>query len=375
MGLPSHCPSLLTSVASRLPLISSEPLGWWPYLSKHQADPISPTLPRVCILESALLTRGSLDLDLVALFPEQTLVASRAVPLPSGISPRSSYRRRHVGASSQPLPAPAPFCREARELSTCLRVFDPRPWCCHPAHWAGAPQLWSLGCGDGPGDPHPHCCSFLLSPLCSPPLPLTLPPAPLSESIDHPVLLSGQSHQSFSSVHWHLGWQIFTVPACHPSFAATSRRPERVLWRGVWKAVDRRESRRTGVYVCVLCVLMCRSEPCRYSSSPALSNCGSNITKSTLWSSLTGMDQASSTWPLSFFLGDLSSQPCRPNILASHVSPSRLPNTCAQLRLLGPSSRSGELTHAHWDNAVRDVWSLFLHQVVWFCLNEMEYLH
>ena len=105
------------------------------------------------------------------------------------------------------------------------------------------------------------------------------------------------------------------------------------------------------VCVCV-CVLHVGSwggsEPCSYPCSPVLGNCRSSFTESIPVrashgvGSLTGRDQAPSTWLLGLFLSDLQFSAMQTNHACLPCTSPQLPNTYAQLRLLELSSRSGE---------------------------------
>ena len=188
-SLPSHCPSLLTPVGSRSLLTSCGSLCWWFDFSEQQPCCLQSLLLRKCSAHQRIPglrsggTVSSADSDC----PEGHALDSRLVPW-------IQQQKDACGRLFSALPAPAAFCRGARELSTWLRAFDPRPSCCLPAGEGGPAAsaywevtLWSLGWEDGSDDPHSRCCSPLLAPLCTHlhTGPCLLPP--LSESLDHRI--------------------------------------------------------------------------------------------------------------------------------------------------------------------------------------------
>ena len=128
-------------------------------------------------------------------------------------------------------------------------------------------------------------------------------------------------------------------PCSAPFLCSNVQKARGVLWRGGGQWLEQMEERRSScvcVCVCAACGLMGGSEPCSYPCSPVLGNCRSSFTEgipgraSHGVGSLTGMDQAPSSWLLGLFLSH-ADQPCLPPMPLSptlqHLCPTQAPGT------------------------------------------------
>ena len=112
-SLPSHCPSLLTRVGSRSLLTCCGSLGWWFDFSEQQPCCPQSLLFRNCSAHQRIpgLRSGGLVSSIDSDCPEGRDLDSRQVS-------RIQRQEDAWGHLFTTLPAPAPFCRGARELST-----------------------------------------------------------------------------------------------------------------------------------------------------------------------------------------------------------------------------------------------------------------